>query len=328
MRMRPSGSAEHLGQLDAHGVGVLGGRPHGEAARLVPGGDGRVRLHGVVLDAREAIDVLHDEVGLGKGGGGPSALEVELVAHVGAGDGSERREVGEVPGQRLARVHQRRAGRQRLLQGGDGREVLVLDLDEVDAPRPRPPRSRRPRRPPARPRSGPRRWPGWGGRETRGRSTGSHQPRSALVATTCTPASGPGAGGVHAGDARVGIRRAKQLDVEHARQREVRHVARAAGDLLGGVAARRTERPTTRSGAGLRAGPPRRPARRAARLGGRPAQACDGVDDLAIAGAAAEVAAQESRCARASAPAPRRAAPWRSGACPPCRSRTARRRAR
>ena len=48
------------------------------------------------------------------------------------GDGPERREIGEVAGQRLARVDERRAGRQRLLERGDGGQRLVVDLDQLE----------------------------------------------------------------------------------------------------------------------------------------------------------------------------------------------------
>ena len=124
--------AEHRGELDPHGVRILRGGPDGEAALLVPGGQRAVGLHGIVLHAREGVAVLEDEVGLGEGAGAAPALEVELVADVGARDGPEGREIGEVAGQGLARVDERRAGRQRLLDRGDGGEGLVVDVDPLE----------------------------------------------------------------------------------------------------------------------------------------------------------------------------------------------------
>ena len=108
--------AEHRGELDPHRVRILRGGPDGEPALLVPRGERAVGLHGIVLHARKGIAVLDDEVGLGEGAGAAPALEVELMADIGARDAAcRRREIGEVAGQGLARVDERRAGRQRLL---------------------------------------------------------------------------------------------------------------------------------------------------------------------------------------------------------------------
>ena len=60
-----------------------------------------MRLHRVVLDAREAVRALHDHVGLVEAGGAAPAREVELVADVAAGDRPQRGQVGEVAGLRL-----------------------------------------------------------------------------------------------------------------------------------------------------------------------------------------------------------------------------------
>ena len=89
-------------------------------------------LHGIVLHARKRIAVLEDQVGLGEGGGAAPALEMELMAHIGARDGLERRQICEVAGQGLSGVDERGAGCQRLLNRGDGGERLVLDVDPLD----------------------------------------------------------------------------------------------------------------------------------------------------------------------------------------------------
>ena len=89
-------------------------------------------LHGIVLHAREGIAVLDDQVGVREGGAAAPALEVELVADIAPCDGLERREIGEVAGQGLSGVDERRAGGQRLLDRGDGGERLVVDVDPLE----------------------------------------------------------------------------------------------------------------------------------------------------------------------------------------------------
>ena len=126
------GHAEHLGQLHAHGVRILRRGPHGQGALLVPSRERRVRLHGIVLHARESVDILHDDVRPREGMRALPALEMELVADVGAGPGLEGGEIGEVAGQRLGRVNEGGAGSERLLQSGHGRQLLVRDLDQLE----------------------------------------------------------------------------------------------------------------------------------------------------------------------------------------------------
>jgi hypothetical protein len=75
-----------------------------------------MRLHRVVLDAGEAVRALHDHGGLVEAGGSAPALPVELVADVAARDRAQARQVGEVAGERRARVDQRRARGERLLE--------------------------------------------------------------------------------------------------------------------------------------------------------------------------------------------------------------------
>jgi len=84
-----------------------------------------------VLHAREAERVLEDEVRLGERGLRVAARVAEAVADVGAGLGAQRRQVGEVAGQRLTRVHEGRAGRQRLLERDHSRQRRVVDVDQL-----------------------------------------------------------------------------------------------------------------------------------------------------------------------------------------------------
>ena len=228
---------EHLGQLDADRVGILGRRPHGEAAGLVPGGDRRVRLHRVVLDRRKAERVPDDEVGRRQRRGGVAAREVELVTDVRARPGPERREIGEVAGQRLARVDERRAGRQRILERQRRRQRLVVDVDQLE-------------------RGGRRRLVDGGDRGHRlalvtrdvdGQDRTVAKRRAEVRIAPGEVGAGQhghhagqraGPSGLHAREAGVSVRRAKHPGVSHARQHEIRHVPRAAGDLLDRVDAR------------------------------------------------------------------------------------------
>ena len=57
------------------------------------------------------------------------------MANIAARDGPERRKIGEVAGHGLARVDERRARCQRLLDRGDGGERLVVDVDPLSASR-------------------------------------------------------------------------------------------------------------------------------------------------------------------------------------------------
>ncbi len=78
------GYGEHRGQLGAYRVRVLGRGPDGQAALLAPLGQRRVRLHGVVLHSREAIDVLDDQLGLVKGVDTAPPHQIKLMADVGS----------------------------------------------------------------------------------------------------------------------------------------------------------------------------------------------------------------------------------------------------
>ncbi len=237
-----------------------------------------------MLHAREEEGLLEHQVRLGERVVGVAARVAEAMADVRAGLGLERREIGEVAGERLARVDERRAGRQRLLERDHGGQRRVVDLDQLER---------------------------LGGGRFVDRDHRGH--RIALVAgdvhgehravaergavERLDPAREIGAGEhrqharVRAGaaridaiDPRVRVGRAQHLRVRHARHREVGDVARAPGDLLGGVDARDRlpDHAQRRHSGGLRL---RR--RRAATGGG-----ADRVEDLAIAGAAAQAAAQ------------------------------------
>jgi hypothetical protein len=85
-----------------------------------------------VLDARERVRVLQREGSARERRLHVAALVVELVADVGARLRLQRGQIREVARERLARVHERRAGRERRLEGGHGRDLLVLHLDEVE----------------------------------------------------------------------------------------------------------------------------------------------------------------------------------------------------
>ena len=228
------GHAEHLGQLHAHGVWVLRRGPHGQGALLVPSRERRVRLHGIVLHARESVDILHDDVRPREGMRALPALEMELVADVGAGPGLEGGEIGEVAGQRLGRVDEGGAGSERLLQSGHGRQLLVRDLDQLEGL------------------GGgalalgdhgghglalvARDLDGEDGAVAEGRTVVRIAPVQIGAGDDGTHAGrGPGAGDVHAEDLRVGVRRAEQLRVERAGQLHVRDIARAPRHLLGRV---------------------------------------------------------------------------------------------
>ena len=184
-----------------------------------------------MLHGRKAVRVLHHEVGAGQRRGRVAAREAEAVADVGAGLGLERREIGEVAGQRLARVHQRRRRRQGLLER-DGRPLgRVVHLDQVQ-------------------RGGRGRLVDGGHRrhglaleardvDSEDRTVAERRPIIGIAPGEVGAAEhGEHAGqrasarGLDARDARMRVRRAEDTRVGHARQDEVGHVAGAPCNLL------------------------------------------------------------------------------------------------
>ena len=103
---------EDAGELVAHDERVLGGRPHRDALG-VELRDAGVGLHRVVVDHREGEGVLEDVVRLGEAALHVAPVVVVLVAEV----------VG---------VDERAAGLERRQHVGHGRQLLVVDLDELD----------------------------------------------------------------------------------------------------------------------------------------------------------------------------------------------------
>ncbi|HEY3186695.1 MAG TPA: hypothetical protein VGJ70_04435, partial [Solirubrobacteraceae bacterium] len=85
-----------------------------------------------MLHARERVLAFHDHVRLVEARRAAPALVGELVTDVGARDGAQRRQVGEVAGERLARVDERRVRSQRFLERRHREQLRVLDLDQVE----------------------------------------------------------------------------------------------------------------------------------------------------------------------------------------------------
>ena len=176
------------------------------------------------------------------------------------------------------------------------RQRLVVDVDQVERLARPSPRRRRPPRRPARPRSA-----------TTSMARIGRSRKAGPIVRVAPVEVGAGEHGVRRrARARAPRRRRRARSracaygerrscaCSHARQLEVGDVARAAGDLLERVDAAARSGPTTRSGAARGSPRQRRP-----RVAGA---ASDRVDDLAVARAAAEVAAQVvQHVARASA---------------------------
>jgi hypothetical protein len=153
------------------------------------------------------------------------------MADVGAGDRLEALEIGEVARERLARVHERRAGRQRLAERRHGAKGLVLDRDQLE------------RLPCLRlvvGDDGSDRLalvPDDVDREHGAVAEGGSVVRIAPVEIRrghdgVDAARGPRRAEVDGGDARVRVGRAQERRVQHARQREVGDVARASRHLV------------------------------------------------------------------------------------------------
>jgi hypothetical protein len=187
-----------------------------------------------VLHGRKPVGVLHDQRGAGQRPGDVPAGVAEAVADVRARLGAQRGEIREVPGQRLAPVHERGAGGERLFQRDHGRHRLVVHLDELERL------------------SGGRFVRGDGGRhrlaleadDVDGQDGSVAERRAAIGITPGQLCAGQhdddarqraGAGGIDAGEARVRVRRAQNLGVRHAGQHQVGHIPRAARDLLDAV---------------------------------------------------------------------------------------------
>ena len=135
-----SGDAEDVGHLGAGVERPLRARPDGEEPVGVPLRQHRVRLEIALVDHRDAVGVLDDQVGLGESLGHVAAMEVGLLGDVdglgGLGLALRRGDAG--VGQGLAGVglgarvrHRRRAGLHRQQRVDGDREHLVLDLDQV-----------------------------------------------------------------------------------------------------------------------------------------------------------------------------------------------------
>ncbi len=130
---RVRGEDSHLGQREVEEVGhhalqqvgVLHRAPQAQAAVRVRGGDEAVRLDGEVGDHREGVGALHDDVGRGLVDVPPG--EEALAQYV-----RRRERVILHPDRRL--LHQRGVRRERVGEGDDGRQLLVLDAHKVGGP--------------------------------------------------------------------------------------------------------------------------------------------------------------------------------------------------
>ena len=160
-----------------------------------------------------------------------AARVAEVVADVGAGLWFQGRQIGEVTGERLAGVDERRADRQRLVERDDGGEPRVIDLDQLqrldggrfidrDHGRDRIPLV--PSDVDGEDRPVAERGPevGIAPREV---GAGDHRQHARVRA---------GARGIHPRDACVRVGRSQDRRVAHARRHEVGHVAGTARDLL------------------------------------------------------------------------------------------------
>ena len=114
---------------------MLARGPERDLVALVLGDHG-VRLHRVLVDRRELVLALDDDVRAGE-----DRLELPAVDAVAVADVPvARRELAEAVKETLLGVHlgdQRRAGRNSLVHIGDHRQLLVLDLDRLDPGRSR-----------------------------------------------------------------------------------------------------------------------------------------------------------------------------------------------
>ena len=113
------GQIEDLGQEPVHVVRRLGGGPERQLAVGAPVGDGRVLLHGQMGVALEEEGVLAHEVGPREGRLDVPELERDGLVHIGT-----------VP----VLVDPRFRMGQRLLDGHEGPERLVLHLDQLGRP--------------------------------------------------------------------------------------------------------------------------------------------------------------------------------------------------
>ena len=128
-----TGHAEQVGDLGAHEERVLAGRPERDLVALDLGDD-RVRLHRVLVDGRERVLALDDDVRPRE-----DRLELPAVDPVPVADVPvTRRDLAEAVEEarlRLALGDERRAGGDRVGDVRDHRQLLVLDLDQLDGRR-------------------------------------------------------------------------------------------------------------------------------------------------------------------------------------------------
>jgi hypothetical protein len=184
-----------------------------------------------VLHAREGVCVVQQQIRLGKRRRPSSALEVELVADVRPRPTLERREIGEMSRQGRRRVHEGRAGGQRLGERGHRGQILVVHPDERERLRRRFLGVRDHRR--HRLALVARHVDGEDRAVPQRRAEVGIAPREVSAGHHRVDARTASRGlDVHAPDAGVGVRRTQELGVQHAGEFHVGDVAGAAGDLL------------------------------------------------------------------------------------------------
>ena len=122
--------SEQVGDLGAHEERVLAGRPERDLVALDLG-DHRVRLHRVLVDGREGVLALDDDVRPRE-----DRLELAAVDPVPVADVPVTRrdlpQAVEEAGLRLALGDELRVGGGRVRHVRDHRQLLVLDLDQLD----------------------------------------------------------------------------------------------------------------------------------------------------------------------------------------------------
>ena len=120
---------EQRGDLGAHEERVLAGRPERDLVALDLGDD-RVRLHRVLVDGGERVLAFDHVLGVGEDRLDLAAVDAVAVADVAFGRLQLAEAVEETRPQRPV-VELRRVLRQRLLDGADDGELLVLDVDAL-----------------------------------------------------------------------------------------------------------------------------------------------------------------------------------------------------
>ncbi len=127
MRTLPEGHVEQRRDLGAHQERVLAGRPHGDSVRI-PLRDDAVRLHRVLVDAREGVVPLDHDRRVRERRVHTAPVDAIPVADV-AVPLRQRAQAVEQPGPQRTVLDQRRARRERILERAHDRQLLVIDHD-------------------------------------------------------------------------------------------------------------------------------------------------------------------------------------------------------